>query len=184
RDAAFALGYVHAQDRLYQMEQMRRVGAGRLAEIVGERALPMDRIMRTLGLYRAAEAQLDALSPELRAYLEAYTSGVNAFLENRTRALPPESYLLRFRPERWRVADTLVYGKLMALQLAGNYRGELLRARIVERLGREALDLLYPTVPAGASNNWVVDGSRSASGSPGLANDPHLGFSAPGTLYL
>src|SRR5690606_2625675 len=74
RDAAFALGYVHAQDRLYQMEQMRRVGAGRLAEIVGERALPMDRIMRTLGLYRAAEAQLDALSPELRAYLEAYTS--------------------------------------------------------------------------------------------------------------
>lgn len=184
RDAAFALGYVHAQDRLYQMEQMRRVGAGRLAEIVGERALPMDRIMRTFGLYRAAEAQLAGLSPELRAYLEAYASGVNAWLETRTRALPPEFYLLRFRPERWRVADTLVYGKLMALQLAGNYRGELLRARIVERLGREALALFYPTVPAGASNNWVVDGSRSVSGSPVLANDPHLGFSAPGTFYL
>jgi penicillin G amidase len=184
RDAAFALGYVHAQDRLFQMEQMRRVGAGRLSEVLGERTLPIDRMMRTFGLYRAAEAQLAQLSPELRAYLEAYVAGVNAWIGNRTRALPPEYYLLRFRPEPWRVTDTLVYGKLMALQLAGNYRGERLRARIAERLGRDALDLLFPRLESGASNNWVVDGSRSASGKPVLANDPHLGFAAPGNFYL
>jgi penicillin amidase len=184
RDAAFALGYVHAQDRLFQMEQMRRVGAGRLAELFGEAALPVDRTMRTLGLYRAAEAQEAHLSPQVRAYLEAYAAGVNAWLGQRTRALPPEYYLLRFRPEKWRVADTLVYGKLMALLLSGNYRGEWLRARIAARLGDGALDRLFPRLEAGASNNWVVDGSRSASGKPLLANDPHLGFAAPGPFYL
>jgi penicillin amidase len=185
RDAAFALGYVHAQDRLWQMEQARRLGAGRLAEILGERALPLDRTMRTFGLYRAAEAQLPLLSPELRDLLDAYAAGVNAWIGGRSRALPPEFYVLRFRPEAWRVADSLVYGKLMALQLSGNHRGEMLRARIAERLGRDALDFLYPSLPpGGASNNWVVDGTRSASGKPVLADDPHLGFAAPGTFYL
>src|SRR5579864_5308264 len=149
-DAAFGLGFVHAQDRLLQMELMRRYGAGRLAEIFGERALATDRQMRVLGLYRLAEAEVTLLSPPVRRGLEAYAAGVNAFLASRPGALPPEFVLLRFAPEPWRVADSLVWGKLMDLLLAGNYRGELLRARLARTLSADELAFLYPEYPADA----------------------------------
>src|SRR5207244_7716736 len=100
-DAAFGLGFAHAQDRLFQMEMMRRYGAGRLAEIFGEQALATDRQMRVLGVYRLAEAALPSLSPALRRGLDAYAAGVNAFLATRHGALPPEFLLLRFTPETW-----------------------------------------------------------------------------------
>src|SRR5216684_1861143 len=116
-DAAFGLGYAHAQDRLFQMELMRRNGAGRLAEIFGAAALDTDRQMRVLGIYRLAEAELPLLSPPVRRGIEAYTAGVNAFLASRSGALPPEFLLLRFAPEPWRPADSLVWGKLMDLLL-------------------------------------------------------------------
>jgi penicillin amidase len=218
RDAAFALGFVHAQDRLFQMELMRRYGAGRLAELIGPAGLQADRTTRTLGLYRLAEQQYALLSPPLRAALDAYAAGVNAYIEQR-HALPPEFYLLTARPEPWRPADSLVWGKFMALSLCGNYRSELLRARLLAppvKLSPEQLDVLYPAYPSDApvtlgdlaslyrtlplermlaalpefvgpsldSNNWVVDGGRSVSGKPLLANDPHLGFSTPGIWYL
>ena len=89
-DASFALGFVHAQDRLWQMEFQRRLGAGRLAEILGAAALPSDRFMRTLGFYRLAEASLAHLEPDTVAWLQAYADGVNAFLQSRTGPLPPE----------------------------------------------------------------------------------------------
>ncbi len=149
-DAAFGLGYAHAQDRLFQMELMRRNGAGRLAEIFGERAIPIDRQMRVLGLYRLAEAEVPLLSPPVRRGLEAYAAGVNAFLSSRSGALPPEFLLLRFTPEPWRPADSLVWGKLMDLLLAGNYRGELLRARLARTLSAEELGFLYPAYPDNA----------------------------------
>src|ERR1044071_4977140 len=79
-DAAFGLGYAHAQDRLFQMELQRRYAAGRLAEVFGAEALPNDRQMRVLGLYRSAEAQIPHLSPAVRRALEAHSAGVNAFL--------------------------------------------------------------------------------------------------------
>ena len=215
-DAAFGLGFAHAQDRLFQMELQRRYAAGRLAEVFGAEALPNDRQMRVLGLYRSAEAQIPHLSPAVRRALEAYAAGVNAFLATRHGALPPEFLLLRFAPEPWRLADSLIWGKLMALQLAGNYRGELLRGRLAATLSPEDFALLYPEYPTDApttlaelsaiyrqlplerlyaelpemvgptyaSNNWVVDGAHSESGKPILANDPHLGFSAPGVWYL
>ena len=94
-DAVFALGFVHAQDRLWQLEFQRRVGAGRLAEIVGGAALPTDRYMRTLGLYRRAAAGLEHLSAATRAWLEAYAAGVNAHLATRSGPLPPEFLILR-----------------------------------------------------------------------------------------
>ena len=204
RDAAFGLGFVHAQDRLFQMDLMRHYGAGRLAEWFGGRALATDRSMRVLGLYRAAEAQYALLSPELRAVFDAYAAGVNAFLANRHAALPPEYVLLRVRPEAWRPADSLVWGKLMDLQLTGNYRSELARAKLAKRLKPEELDMLYPAYRGDApialgqldatleglpphepaSNEWVVNGQHSTSGKPVLANDTHLGFSAPGVWYL
>ncbi len=213
-DATFALGFVHAQDRLWQMEFRRRVGAGRLAEIVGEAALPVDRFMRLLGLYRLAEASLAYLDPETVAWLEAYARGVNAYLATRKGPLPPEFLLLGHAEiEPWRPADSLVWLRLMALDLGRNWRDELLRARLASRLNEEQiadiwaaddadapittamlareLDLdalaaaLPPAAPPGqGSNAWVINGARSDSGAPLLANDPHLRLRAPGVWYL
>src|SRR6516225_4431804 len=149
-DAAFGLGFAHAQDRLFQMELQRRYGAGRLAEIFGTEALASDRQMRVLGLYRAAQAEIPFLSMEVRRGLEAYAAGVNAFLATRRGALPPEFLLLRFAPEPWQPADSLVWGKLMAVRLGGNYRGELLRARMARTIPAADLAFLYPEYPKDA----------------------------------
>jgi len=207
-DAFFALGFVHAQDRLFQMEMMRRIGAGRLAEVVGADALGIDSFMRILGLYRLAEAEAAALPPDMRATVDAYAAGVNAFLETRRGALPPEFQVLGLSPEPWRPADSLVWGKAMALQLSGNWSQELLRYRLSGLLPPEQLNALWPAPPneelgvpqaktpedraglqdrllgRGASNSFAVAGSRSASGKPLLANDPHLGLQNPIQWYL
>jgi penicillin G amidase len=205
-DAAFGLGYVEAQDRLFQMDLMRHYGAGRLSEWFGAVALDTDKSMRTLGLYRAAEAQYPLLSPELRAVFDAYAAGVNTFLATRNGALPPEYQALQAPVEQWGPVDSLVWGKLMDLQLTGNYRQELLRAKLAQRLKPKDLAVLYPgydpqalgtlgaldptkVLPGlppvlPASNEWVVDGKHSQSGKPILANDPHLGFTTPGVWYL
>jgi penicillin G amidase len=149
-DAAFGLGFVHAQERLFQMELQRRYGAGRLGEVFGREALGLDRQMRVLGLYRAAEAEIPFLSAAVRRGLEAYAAGVNAFLDTRRGALPLEFLLLRFAPEPWQPADSLVWGKLMAVRLGGNYRGELLRARMARTIAPPDLDFLFPEYPKGA----------------------------------
>ena len=143
-DAAFGLGFAHAQDRLFQMELMRRLGAGRLAEIFGPAAVPIDREMRILGLYPLAAAEFADLSAPVRRGLQSYAAGVNAFLATRKGTLPPEFLLLRDTPAQWRPADSLVWGKLMDLELAGNYRGELERARLARLLSPAELTFLYP----------------------------------------
>jgi len=199
-DAFFALGFVHAQDRLWQMDFLRRLGAGRLSEVLGEPTLRSDKLMRTLGLHRLAERQLAALKPETRAAIDAYTAGVNGFLARHQGAWPVEFYLLRYRPEPWRAADSLIWGRLMAVFLSRNAREEALAARIVKRLGAEALDILLPPYPAeaprslaglanplalgAASNAWTVSGAHTESGKPLLANDPHLRLRIPGLWYL
>jgi len=148
RDAAIALGYVHAQDRLWQMDFMRRSGAGRLSEVVGPATRRLDRYMRTLGLYRVAEANVEQASPALREVLEAYADGVNAFIAEPDGPLPLEFQLLRYRPEPWRPADSLVWGRLMALQLSGNWTEEILRARVSRRLTPGQVADLWPGYPA------------------------------------
>lgn len=213
-DAYRALGYVHAQDRLWQMEQMRRLGAGRLSELTGTATLEFDRLMRTLGLYRLAERGVEQASPDLRQALEAYAEGVNAWLATHSGALPPEFVLLRHRPEPWRPADSLVWGKLMAMQLTGNWHAELKRAQLsphftpeqIEQfwradpearhvpaamaplppgLAERTLASLHPALtPRRASNIWALDGRHTASGKPLLANDPHLGLTNPSLWYL
>jgi len=149
-DAYFALGYVHAQDRLWQMDLMRRFGAGRLAEIFprdgGDRMVRQDRSMRALGLYGLARTSYQALAPEVRHALDAYAAGVNAWLTTRRGPLPLEFQLLGYRPEPWQPADSLVWGKLEALQLSGNFRDELLRARLLVRLSAREVDDLFPAV--------------------------------------
>ena len=104
-DLYMALGFVHAQDRLFQMDLQRRLSQGRLAEIFGREALGNDRTMRTLGLYRHAVAGLGFVSPDFEAVLDAYAEGVNAFIAS-GKPLPVEFALLRYRPDPWRPADT------------------------------------------------------------------------------
>ena len=154
-DAYFALGYVHAQDRLWQMEFTRRAGAGRLAEVLGERAVDTDRYILTLGLRRIADAMFETASPEVRAALEAYAAGVNGWLESRRGALPLEFIALRFEPEPWHPADSLLWGRLMALRLGRNQRNEHVRACIARQLVHNGLDPnlldeLWPEDPPGA----------------------------------
>lgn len=166
-DGAFALGVVHAQDRLWQMDSMRRLGAGRLSEVTGRVTLGTDRLMRTLGLYRKAEESLALATPALRALLESYTAGVNAVIAARRGALPPEFILLGYEPEPWRPADSLVWGHLMALRLSGNRYDELLRARLATRLSARQIDQLWPPEPQG-SPTTLVSPSRLGALTPGL----------------
>ncbi len=115
-DAAFGLGYVHAQDRFAQMELMRRGGSGRMSELVGSMALGFDRYTRGLGLRRQAESQAAALPPDLRRVAEAYAAGVNAWLGARDGALPWELAILFYGPEPWSVADSMLWGRVMAFR--------------------------------------------------------------------
>lgn len=148
-DAYRALGFLHAQDRLWQMDFMRRTAAGRLSEVVGGMTLGIDKFMRVMDFHGLAEAQLPHLSAETRAALTAYAEGVNAFLA-REPVLPPEFHVLGYEPERWTPADSLTWLRIMALQLSGNWREEITRARLAERLTPEQIDFLYPETPADA----------------------------------
>ena len=146
-DAAAAMGWLHARDRLWQMETMRRLGAGRLAEVVGSPALPVDRFMRTLGLERAARAQWTGLDAETRAVTEAYAAGVNAFIADPPGGLPVEFRLTLHRPEPWAPTDSLLWQRLMALQLSGNWHQELLTARLLHRFDADETAFLLRTEP-------------------------------------
>ena len=212
-DAYRALGYLHARDRLFQMEMQRRVGAGRVAEIsplVAGFGLEIDRFMRALDAYGEAERSLALQPPAVVAALEAYADGVNAYLAEGP--LPPEFTLLQLVPEPWVPADSLVWGALMALQLGNNLQDEIRYAALTGALppdraadlmpgvtdpGRPTLARAMPTDwwrrlaravpalgPSSASNHWVVAGDATDTGAPILANDPHLGLQAPILWYL
>jgi penicillin G amidase len=145
-DLYMALGFVHAQDRLFQMDMQRRLGAGRLSEAVGSTALATDKFMRTLGLYRHAAASVNAASPEFRAVLDAYSAGINAFLHGGG-TLPIEFTVLGYHPDDWSPADSLVLGKVLELQHTGNYRRELLYARMAQVLPADEIGKLFPDYP-------------------------------------
>ncbi len=219
RDAFYAMGLLHAQDRLWQLEMNRRVVAGRLAEILGPAALDTDRFLRTIGVRRNAERIAAGLDDETRAGLQAYADGVNAGVDIVRRQpwkLSPEFLILGVRPERWSIADSIGWSTMMAWDLSGNHATELLRFALSQTLSTAQIAQLietYPTQetgdyaalyagldrtpvaalldsipPAGiegiGSNNWVVDGKRSTSGKPLLANDPHLGLNSPALWYF
>lgn len=206
-DAYRALGYVHAQDRFWQMDMNRRIGAGRLSEVLGTVTLDFDKFMRTLGIYRQAQASYEVLAPEVQQALDAYAQGVNAWREQAGRPIGPEFLILRYTPDPWTPADSIVWGKLLSLQLSSNFSEELLRGRLATRLTGSQMEDLFPPglggppvtlaglfdlpmdlgMPLGpnrASNVWVVSGSRTESGAPILTNDPHLGLDAPILWYL
>lgn len=211
-DAFAAVGWLHANDRLFQMELSRRAAAGRLAELFGERALRFDRRMRRLRFRRTAELALERTSPETRRALEAYAAGVNAWLAARDGDLPPEFRLLRFRPEPWTPVDTLAFVQMMARnlspiddppenqyfgflrafgaerarQLAGDPDAEIFAevAGLAVRTPVERKEVGSRAESSGlGSNNWAVAPARSADGHALVANDPHLGLGLPNVWY-
>jgi penicillin G amidase len=152
-DGWFAMGYVHAQDRLWQMEFQRRVAQGRLSEFLGERAYDTDLLMRSLGLARMAERIVARLDPATRANLDAYAAGVNAFLATGP-VLPVEFQVFRMQPEPWKPADTMGWLLVMAWDLSSNWRIELARLRFAAKLGRERAGEILPPYPGDAP--WML----------------------------
>ena len=172
-DLFFAQGYVHAQDRLWQMEINRRAAAGRLAEILGVQALQTDRLTRTLGFSRLGLISWEKTSDRVRADVTSYTAGINAYLELKQK-LPVEFTLLRHQPEEWTVQDSVRFGRFMIWPLSHVWAGKLTRAQLLEALGPDLaaeLEPSYPesnpiTLPAGIEFNALdVDGMfRSTKG--------------------
>ncbi|MBU6438107.1 MAG: penicillin acylase family protein, partial [Betaproteobacteria bacterium] len=221
-DAWFAIGYVHGQDRLWQLEMNRRIERGQLAEVLGPAALDTDRFLRTLGVARAAAQQYARLDSKTQHALQRYADGVNAAVAA-TKVLPPEFLMLGFKPGKWEPVDSVAWSIMMAWDLGGNWSTELLRMQLSQTFDTRQIDeilpplsalpapvrdygalyrslglttaqidsashvaTLFPDIGSGGlgSNNWVLAGSRTASGKPLLANDPHLGLAAPSIWYL
>ena len=228
-DVFFALGFAHAQDRLWQMTLLRRTVQGQLSEVFGARTLQIDELMRRLDLYNLALASVEAQDAPTRAALEAYARGVNAWIgqvnEGARGRGAPEFFFFTREIAAWQAADSIALVKLMALQLSGHIEAEVERARLSTLLSAARLadilpddpgqgvaalpdyaelvpgvrppvapmrragldDPLSPVRPrafAGASNAWAATPDRAAAGGALLANDPHLGFTAPAIWYL
>jgi penicillin amidase len=245
-DAWFALGYVHAQERGWQLEFNRRVMHGELSELFGEPTLDTDKLMRTLGIMAAARRQWAGLPPATQAALQAYADGINAFNAKPSQALGPEFQILGVTPGKWEPQDAIGWSIMMALDLGGNWGTEYARLAVGRVLTTHRMWQAFPTYPGEApaskldlmklytelgvyradtgmvsqaegepklagtdqdndsgmlawaedlarnagnvegkgSNNWVVAGSHTVSGKPLLANDPHLGLSAPAIWYF
>ena len=142
-----AQGFTHAQDRLWQMEQNRRVAQGRLAELVGEAALDVDRFSRIVGFRRAAQAELENLDEATILTLQHYCQGVNAYIRSRKGKMAAEFNLLRRQPEQWSPLDILAFGKMVAWSLSINWESELVRLQLAAKLDPTLAADLEPDYP-------------------------------------
>ncbi|MEO6457313.1 MAG: penicillin acylase family protein, partial [Chloroflexia bacterium] len=218
-DLYAAQGYVHAQDRLFQMYLLRAAGYGRLSEAFGDGFVDTDRFLRTVGFGRAAEAELAQMDPKVRAGLEAYARGVNEFIHTHADSLPLEFNIQGLKMEDWKALDSVTFGKLQAWDLSDSWDNDLMAADLRAKVGDEKAAQMLPGYPDDApfvvpgansgqylpalqayrqyvrphlpnfglselgSNNWVVDSTKSTTGKPLLANDPHLGVRNPSIWY-
>ena len=228
-DVYYALGFAHAQDRLWQMTMLRRTAQGRLSEIFGARTLKIDELVRRLDIYTLSQQSVAAQDARTKLALTAYSAGVNAWINEvhagaRGRGAP-EFFFFSNEIAAWSPADSIAIIKLMALQLSGHLQTEVQRAQLSMLLPAERLADILPDDPtsgiaalpdyaslmpgqfpqpaaekmayidaplspfrsavfAGASNAWAAMPNRSAAGGSLLANDPHLGFTAPTIWYL
>lgn len=232
-DALFALGYLHATERSWQLEMNRRIASGRLSEILGADTVSIDRFIRTLGVKRAAEKQFDKYPVSAKRLLQAYADGVNAGNANLGWALPVEYFLTGSKPGHWSPTDSVAWMLMMAYDLGGNWQRELQRLELSKYLSTQqvwevippyahgelvsnmdfaklyrelrvfntntkdenpksknlpATELSANDLPGGkdgiGSNNWALSGKLTDTGKPLLANDPHLGLSAPAVWYF
>jgi penicillin amidase len=161
-DAVEAQGYVMAQDRLWQLDLMRRASRGQLSEIVGPLALKSDKQFRTFGFSRAADRDYAAMDKDSVALMEAYARGVNRFIDQHQNSLPLEFSLLKYKPQPWQPTDSLVIAGYMYQTLTDTWERELDRAKVEERVGADrSKDLFAVDSPM---DHFVV-------GDPGVPND-------------
>jgi penicillin G amidase len=186
-DAIFLQGYATAQDRLWQMDVLRRLAAGELSEVLGAATLDLDREARRLRMRGIAEEDVRALTPADRAIFAAYARGVNYFIETHRHELPLEFTVLGYDPRPWSIVDSLLCGVQMYRSLTSTWREELRKMAMMAGGDPAKVTLLYParagTEFQPGSNAWVVSGKLTATGKPILANDPHLEWSIPATWY-
>ena len=142
-DLFFAQGYVTAQDRLFQMDGMRRFAGGELSEILGSEFVKHDRQQRILGLRAMAKKTAENTPPETRSHFEAYARGVNAYIETHRDRLPLEFRILRYSPQPWTPEDSMVIGMQMVEDLSTSPRRALMREKILAKLGPELTADLY-----------------------------------------
>ena len=212
-DLYFAWGYVNAQDRIFQMEIIRRIGQGRISEFAGEEALPKDIFLRAVGFAEIARDEAEALPPQDRRILQRFVDGINYYLD--THRTPLYFTLLGLDTEKWAVSDPLLIAYMLNWSLAYNLSHELLYRKIAAGIGPDAgrrlLRLIPPDSPTtigqkagngrglvagmrlpveplgcrSASNSWVVAPPKTAFSGPLLANDPHVhGSKIPSDFYL
>ncbi len=166
-DAAAALGYLHARDRMFQMELTRRQASGRLAEIAGARAVRVDQMARVFGERLHAEQSYAGLAPELKAILEAYARGVNAWISERGRMAAPE-FLALGAPEPWKPSDCLLWSETVSLWLADNYRTELSRAAMAGHIPAARIGELWPPTDSTAAPDSSAPPAAPAAVKQGL----------------
>ena len=143
-DAAFSMGYVHAQERLFQMDITRRAGEGRLSEILGGEAIPFDKMFRTIGVYKSVLDNYDKLNLLTKKYLEAYANGVNAFITDADGNFTFEFDILGYDPYPWKPEHSLVIAKLMAWELNISWWTDVAFSHLVQKLGAEKVKEILP----------------------------------------
>jgi penicillin amidase len=190
QDAFFLQGYVTAQDRLWQMDSLRRFGAGELAEVFGPGALAADERSRRMRMRAIAEVNVSRLTPEDRAVLVEYARGVNYFIDTHRGdyslefALPGHAY----DPRPWTLADSMLIGLVMYRDLTDSSKFEFDKGTLLNQADPIKVRTLFPPVQGAmispGSNAWAVSGAHAADGRPMAANDPHLAYGVPGTWYL
>jgi penicillin amidase len=187
-DALFVEGYVAANDRMWQMDTLRRLAAGELSEILGPVTLEVDREARRLRLRRTAEQMNAALLPEEKKQFAAYARGVNAYIESHRGNYGFEFALLRYDPRAWSITDSLLIGLQMFRTLTTDWRTKLVKEQMLRAGERDKVDFLFPIRSgleiAPGSNAWAVAGSHTADGKPLLSSDAHLEFSMPGIWHM
>jgi len=191
QDAIFLQGYATAQDRLWQMDSLRRYAAGELSEVLGRNALSLDERSRAMRMRAIAENDVRFLTPQDRAVLVEYARGVNYFIDTQRGDYPLEFNLPghTYAPRPWSIVDSILAGLVMFRDLTDTSKFEFNKGVLMTQASDPAKVMtLFPAVQGAyvnpGSNAWAVAGARSVDGKPILANDPHLRYSVPSTWYL
>jgi penicillin amidase len=188
QDAIFLQGYITAQDRMWQMDAVRRLAAGELSEVIGKTTLDADREARRLRMRRVAEDHAKSMGPDERAVLAEYARGINYYIQQNRGKYSVEFAILRYDPRPWTIVDSVLVGMQMFLNLTNTWKEDHEKMTMAANGDPAKVDFLFPVrsgaEPSPGSNSWAVAGSRTASGKPILASDPHLEYSLPSTWYL
>lgn len=159
-DVAFTLGYLHARERMFSMDMIRRAGEGRLSEIFGTETIPFDRMFRTIGLDQTAKMIKEKMNPEGLKLLEAYSRGVNFYLEEKKNKYPVEFDVLGFQPEEWKPEHSIIVIRMMAWELNLGWWTDLSFTELVQKLGEEKVKEILPNYPENAPTIIPTDIKR------------------------